>query len=337
MNTDPQTDIVNVDFWAGRIAAFIKLAEHYGMTVEIAGGELVVSRQVSDVFVAQTEVQWRAAPPTAAPVAAPPTGQTADVLVAEARRAVHEVLVTLPAWEADRVRALIAELEAAVARSATEFSLRGTAAIRAAAFREAVAEMKRDALGVIPRLLRMADEAESGCDHDSQVIDHEGAQYWACLKCGMNLGRVEVLAAETPGPETQGEAHPPTSTWKVESPRRDSDTWASWGATYDERDWARERYESAIGNAPARPFRLVRATATYTVEAEHTPDTVPAADVQFGTDGCTCILFTRQDGTPRYCGPTDTVDMISGWERGGDCPHHAPAVVAEPGKENDRG
>lgn len=56
------TDIVNVDFWADRIAALIKLAEHYGMTVEITGGELVVSRQVSDVFIARTEVQWREAP-----------------------------------------------------------------------------------------------------------------------------------------------------------------------------------------------------------------------------------------------------------------------------------
>src|SRR4051812_49080054 len=73
---NPQPDIVNVDFWADRIAALIKLAEHYGMAVEITGGELVVSRQVSDVFVAQTEVRWRAAPSAAVPaglVAVPPT------------------------------------------------------------------------------------------------------------------------------------------------------------------------------------------------------------------------------------------------------------------------
>ncbi len=57
-----RTDIVNTDFWADRIAALIKLAEHYGMTVKITGGELVVSRQVSDVFVAKTEVRWHAAP-----------------------------------------------------------------------------------------------------------------------------------------------------------------------------------------------------------------------------------------------------------------------------------
>lgn len=56
----------------------------------------------------------------------------------------------------------------------------------------------------------------------------------------------------------------------------------------------------------------------------------------FGTPDCTCIPFTRQTDPPRYLNrPTDTVDMISGWERGGDCPHHTPpAVVAEPGEEN---
>ena len=74
------------------------------------------------------------------------------------------------------------------------------------------------------------------------------------------------LAAEQP---TNTEAHPPSHTWKVESPRRD--TWASWGATYDDREWAQERYESATSTARQRPFRLVRATTTYTVEAEHTP------------------------------------------------------------------
>jgi hypothetical protein len=42
------------------------------------------------------------------------TDQTADALVANARRAVHESLALLPAWEADRVRSLIANLETAV-------------------------------------------------------------------------------------------------------------------------------------------------------------------------------------------------------------------------------
>lgn len=71
------------------------------------------------------------------------------------------------------------------------------------------------------------------------------------------------------------EAHPPTHTWKVESPRRDQ--WASWGATHDERVWAAASYEDVIGVAPQRPFRLVHATTTYTVEAEHTPEEADGA------------------------------------------------------------
>lgn len=63
MSSRKPTDLVNVDFWADRIAAVIKLAEHYGMTVEIAGRELVVSRRVSDAFTARTEVRWRPEPP----------------------------------------------------------------------------------------------------------------------------------------------------------------------------------------------------------------------------------------------------------------------------------
>jgi hypothetical protein len=72
-------------------------------------------------------------------------------------------------------------------------------------------------------------------------------------------------------PETQADAHPPTVTWEIESPR--CGTWASWGTTYDEHDWARQRFEDAIDHVPARRFRLVRATTTYTVEAEPKPAT----------------------------------------------------------------
>jgi hypothetical protein len=84
------------------------------------------------------------------------------------------------------------------------------------------------------------------------------------------------MAGEAQQPETQAEAHPPTVTWEIESPRRG--TWASWGTTYDEHDWARERFEDAIGHVPARQFRLVRATTTYTVEAEHQPAVARQAD-----------------------------------------------------------
>lgn len=57
-------------------------------------------------------------------------------------------------------------------------------------------------------LRRMADETQQAgtetdlCDHDSQVMDHEGAQYWVCMKCGRNLGLATA----------DGPAQPTTST-----------------------------------------------------------------------------------------------------------------------------
>ena len=51
-----------------------------------------------------------------------------------------------------------------------------------------------------------------------------------------------------------------------------------------------------------------------------------AEQPQFGIPGCTCRPWTRQEDPPRYLDrPGDTVDMISGWERGADCAHHAAA------------
>jgi hypothetical protein len=57
----------------------------------------------------------------------------------------------------------------------------------------------------------------------------------------------------------------------------------------------------------------------------------PAETPMFGSIACTCIPFTRQTDPPRILNrPTDTVDMISGWEIGRDCPHHKPAVGEQP-------
>lgn len=39
------------------------------------------------------------------------------------------------------------------------------------------------------------DALTESCDHDSQVIEHEGVDYWACLKCGKNHGRADDPAA----------------------------------------------------------------------------------------------------------------------------------------------
>jgi hypothetical protein len=116
-------------------------------------------------------------------------------------------------------------------------------------------------------------EPAFGARKSAQVSENVGI-----LRVAEELRRMAAEAGPADAGQV-GEAHPPTTTWKVESPRRDN--WASWGATYDDPDWARERYESATSTAPARPFRLVRATTTYTVEAEHAPaDDQPAVGAQ---------------------------------------------------------
>ncbi|MGZ0231157.1 hypothetical protein [Streptomyces sp. CPS1] len=94
----------------------------------------------------------------------------------------------------------------------------------------------------------------------------------------------EPDAATTVLEQYANEAHAPSHVWTIESPRRDN--WASWGTTYDDRDWAAERYESALSTAPQRPFRLVRATTTYTVEAERQPPTPVAQQPKAVPPGC---------------------------------------------------
>lgn len=174
---------------------------------------------------------------------------------------------------------------------------------------------------------------------------------------GFRLEDVLNEADEVQPPETQ--AHEPTHTWTVESPRRDN--WASWGTTYDDRDWALESYEHSTKNAPARPFRLVRATTTYTIEAEHTPPTArPAVGEQPETqeaprphtlDGAAeteekldltptrearpecahCWREIENRGTPNMGGPThdNWVHVPGGFtvcfpQRGGDSPRAEP-------------
>jgi hypothetical protein len=74
--------------------------------------------------------------------------QTADALVADARRAVHESLALLPAWEADRVRALVADLETAVeSQTAIRCAEQQRAFADRAALRKLIADALADAEG----------------------------------------------------------------------------------------------------------------------------------------------------------------------------------------------
>ena len=130
------------------------------------------------------------------------------------------------------------------------------------------------------------------------------------------------LAAEPQ--QTQTEAHPSAIAWKIETPLRGE--WRHTDATHDDHTWATERYQDAIDTDPARAFRLVRATTTYTVEAAYNPAApVPveaAANAEAicgiepprdGTWGdCWCTLPPGHDGE-HQCQPCTDRHGAPGW------------------------
>lgn len=129
------------------------------------------------------------------------------------------------------------------------------------------------------------------------------------LAVRLGIGYVPVEIVPTAAkPET--EAHPPTHAWKVESPRRDK--WASWGATHDERVWAAASFEDVVEVAPQRAFRLVRATTTYTVEAEHQPAAGVGQDGAQSCAECSHPKDAHREGedpvTPGVCSVCDAED-----------------------------
>jgi hypothetical protein len=64
--------------------------------------------------------------------------------------------------------------------------------------------------------------------------------------------------------------HLATSTWTVETPRREE--WGRWSPVMDDPQWAADSWNSAIENTPGWKFRMVRADTTYTVVTEHDPE-----------------------------------------------------------------
>ncbi|MDF2710615.1 MAG: hypothetical protein K0R62_6267 [Nonomuraea muscovyensis] len=176
-----------------------------------------------------------------------------------------------------------------------------------------------------------------------QQIDEVRRQLGAeILRTNHAEAELRRVAAEEQPAETQ--ARPPLHEWFVETRMLDG-RWSKYGASRDTAEDGRELFErDTTGSGKGHAFRLVRAITTYVVEAEHTPPTAqpavgeqPTETPMFGTPDCTCIPFTRQTDPPRILNqPTDTVDMISGWEIGRDCPHHKPAVGEQPETQEAR-
>lgn len=74
---------------------------------------------------------------------------------------------------------------------------------------------------------------------------------------------VDALALANP-------PHPSDTTWRIEVPMRGQ--WQRTATGYTNRDGALDSYQNWIDAHPAMMSRLVRATTTYAIEAEHTPE-----------------------------------------------------------------
>lgn len=153
---------------------------------------------------------------------------------------------------------------------------------------------------------RLAADAETGDKEGFTRIYRRSAarkvREWAA-----ESAVVDRVAAETPPAET---LRPATTEWTFEACYdTDNDKWHGIGGTYRDHDEAKDafkrRAENDSGHVKHFKFRMVRATTTYTVEAEHTP----AVEAQPGNDTETprtvCGRGTAEPEAQAWAGATD--------------------------------
>lgn len=198
-------------------------------------------------------------------------------------------------------------------------------------------------LSVLPASTDRAAVLEEAADEAERVAEslrahHEFERSTGALDVMTELRR---MAAETPRAETDATIlaelqqhltdHTPSCNARTDHLMRRA-AWALGAPRPAHVGGNAEDCPACEGTNPPYPFICPGPDAA----AAQTGCGCPSEDApehMFGGENCDCIPFTRQGGTPRYCGPTDTVDMISGWETGSNCPHHKAAAPAQPGKE----
>jgi hypothetical protein len=118
-------------------------------------------------------------------------------------------------------------------------------------------------------LLREAADVAREEAHRLETGNHDARAARGARSVAYLLRRL----AEAPQPETQ--ARPAAHEWFVETRMIDG-YWSKYGASRDTAADGRELFErDTTGSGKAHAFRLVHATTTYAVEAEHQPDTEP--------------------------------------------------------------
>lgn len=109
-------------------------------------------------------------------------------------------------------------------------------------------------MGYVQGLRRDLSE---GCPKDSHVVH-------------LVIDACFAFPDKWPAVNGQLAPRPPTSTFTVETPRREE--WGRWSPVMDDPEWAADSWNSALASGVARKFRMVRADTTYTVVAGHDPE-----------------------------------------------------------------
>jgi hypothetical protein len=102
------------------------------------------------------------------------------------------------------------------------------------------------------------------------------------VACGLDKGEQELRRVADETRNTTEALRPATTEWTFEACYdADNDKWHGIGGTYSDHAEAKDAFKRRAENDPDHvkhfKFRLVRATTTYTVEAEHTPPATPPA------------------------------------------------------------
>jgi hypothetical protein len=236
-------------------------------------------------------------------------------------------LGTSAPWDAIRERA--AELQAEVA-SLTEASRRLLEQRQEMAEERYAWQERGDRAEERVRALEAGQAALSDTDRQFLTFALELAADEMASR-GDEFGDEDEAALETLRRLAAGTGEPvkPTShAWTFEVCYDTAeDKWHGCGATYDDsvfgnaHETAREDFQyRAENDKQRRRFRMIRATTTYAVEAEHAPAEEPAAS-RTTEYRHTCHDQTSAPGRDYDCQWCSTL------------PESLPAVVAEPGKE----
>jgi hypothetical protein len=196
-------------------------------------------------------------------------------------------------------------------------------------------------------LLAAADRIAALCAEVDDGDDDAVGVRWGLNRAEYELRQWAVEAAvpgRTTDETTDETLRPATTEWTFEACYdADNDKWHGVGGTYSDhaeaKDAFKRRAENDSDHVKHSKFRLVRATTTYTVEAEHTPavdapavggaqqptEDRPPVAYSDGKGRVFCVACPRPDGTDVPL----TVEDVDHWELCPSCGRHVVDVARD--------